>query len=153
MRIELLGHAPDQAAMWAYLKDMGWAKQDEDDVWHTTDGCQVSEIGPVVEMDNSDPPVETKRVDGHHFNLRLYDDLAAAMVKDKAQTKVVDGETVQEDYWKRTNIKTQIEAKMVRTQTLKTAVKDGLPEGYEDSIHKVRVYPAENVTRRKNVWA
>ena len=150
MRIELLGHAPDQASMWAYLKDMGWAKKDKEGVWSSI-SCNLSQIGPVVEADKDG--VETKRVDGLPFNLRIYGDVADAMVATRPQTKVVDGDTVQEDFWKRTNFKAEVEKQMVRSQTLKTAVKDGLPAGYEDSTHKVRIYPADKINKRKNVWA
>ena len=146
MRIELLGHAPNQKAMWAYLKDMGWAKQSEDLdgklVWHSV-GCNLSQIGPVIETDRDG--VETKRVDGWHFNLRLYGDAAAKMVK---RTRGED-----DSFWDYTTYKAEADKLMVRTQTMKMAVKGGLPEGYEDSFHKVRVYPAENVSKRKNVWA
>jgi hypothetical protein len=144
--------------MWAYLKDMGWAQQDKEGTWSSVN-CNLSELGPIVEYDNSDPenPIVTKNIAGWHFNLRLYGDAAAAMVSGKVQTEVkrIDGvdETVTKAYFDRTNLKTLAEAKMVRSQTLKADGVGGLPAGYEDSFHKVRVYPAENVSKRKNVWA
>lgn len=146
MRIELLGHAPTQAAMWAYLKDMGWAKQQGGE-WHSV-SCNLSQLGPIVEHDAD--MVETKRVNGWHFNLRLYGDAAASAVAGKDQ---VDGNGDALPFWDRTNFKTQIESRMVRVQTLQAREAPGLPEGYLDSGHGVRVYGSEAVNNRKNVWA
>ena len=159
MRIELLGHAPTQAAMWSYLKDAGWAKVIKDDrgadMSVTADGVQLDIVGTIVETDNSDPenPVETKNTGGVHFNLRFYDDLAVKLLGRRAQTEVKNGESVQRKLFDRTTIKGDIEKALVSTLSMATRSAEGVKAGYEDATYKVRIFDPATIAKRTRVWA
>ncbi len=123
--------------------------------WKTNVEVQIDEIGPIVatlgtyDEDGKEltPPV---MVAGHHFNIRAHGAFARKLVAGLEQTDA-KGDT--RPFFDRTTVKGDVEKKLRRAQKLEVKTAEGVPAGYEDSVHKVRLFDPALINSRSRVWA
>lgn len=164
MRLEVMGWAPTEALALAFLESAGIAKlveataEQPEFVQPLTD-VHYDPIGKFMETPGTydRDGVETVApvwVDGFHFNLWFYGDMAARLVSGKAQ---VDAEGNLLGLFERTHLNRVISDDSGVVMTTKARTRgltrgDEVPSG-EETATGVRFMDPASVKRRTRVWA